>query len=92
VEREPRYRLGDPEPSDAALSDESGGHPRQPDLGEPPRADRVELNRRIAAGGSVLVYGEQGAMLACSQMVNIVRAPTRSSGPQVMDEARHNGF
>ena len=36
--------------------------------------DQVELNRRIAAWRlSVLVYGEQGAMLACSQMVNIVQ-------------------
>src|SRR5712691_10601725 len=32
-------------------------------------AERVELNRRITAWRlSVLVYGEQGAMLACSQL------------------------
>ena len=36
--------------------------------------DRVELNRRIAAWRlSVLVYGEQGALLGCSQMVYIVQ-------------------
>src|SRR5262245_21756126 len=36
-------------------------------------SDRVELNRRITAWRlSVLVYGEQGAMLACSQLVDIV--------------------
>src|SRR5260370_33730497 len=55
--------------------------------------DRVELNRRIAAWRlSVLVYGEQGAMLACSQMVNIVTGTDEKffQATQVMDEARHN--
>ena len=55
--------------------------------------DRVELNRRIAAWRlSVLVYGEQGAMLACSQMVNIVQGTDEKffQATQVMDEARHN--
>ena len=34
--------------------------------------DRVELNRRVAAWRlSGLVHGEQGAMVACSQMVDI---------------------
>src|SRR5688572_11193007 len=46
------------------------GSPIWDRLGE---AERVDLNRRIAAWRlSVLVYGEQGAMLACSQLVNIV--------------------
>lgn len=36
--------------------------------------DRVELNRRIAAWRlSVLLYGEQGALLACSQLVDQLR-------------------
>ena len=59
-------------------------------LGE---AERVELNRRIAAWRlSVLLYGEQGAMLACSQMVNIVTGADEKffQATQVVDEARHN--
>jgi hypothetical protein len=54
---------------------------------------RLELNRRIAAWRlSVLVYGEQGAMLACSQMVDLVTGPDEKffQATQVMDEARHN--
>ena len=56
-------------------------------------ADRVELNRRITAWRlSVLVYGEQGAMLACSQLVNIVTGTDEKffQATQVADEARHN--
>jgi hypothetical protein len=56
-------------------------------------ADRVELNRRITAWRlSVLVYGEQGAMLACSQLVDIVAGADQKffQATQVMDEARHN--
>ncbi len=59
-------------------------------LGE---AERVELNRRITAWRlSVLVYGEQGAMLACSQLVDIVSGTDQKffQATQVMDEARHN--
>jgi hypothetical protein len=59
-------------------------------LGE---AERVELNRRIAAWRlSVLLYGEQGAMLACSQLVNIVAGTDQKffQATQVADEARHN--
>ncbi len=54
---------------------------------------RVELNRRIAAWRlSVLVYGEQGAMLACSQMVDLVTGTDEKffQATQVVDEARHN--
>src|SRR5262245_18377432 len=54
--------------------------------------DRVELNRRMTAWRlSVLVYGEQGAMLACSQLVDIVagRYEKFFEATQVMDEARH---
>jgi ferritin-like protein len=59
-------------------------------LGE---ADRTELNRRITAWRlSVLLYGEQGAMLACSQLVDIVPGTDQKffQATQVMDEARHN--
>ena len=55
--------------------------------------ERVELNRRIAAWRlSVLLYGEQGALLACSQMVNIVAGADQKffQATQVVDEARHN--
>ena len=55
--------------------------------------ERVELNRRIAAWRlSVLLYGEQGAMLACSQMVDIVTGTDQKffQATQVVDEARHN--
>ena len=69
-------------------------HPRQPPLGASlGERDRVELNRRITAWRlSVLVYGEQGAMLACSQLVDIVPGTDEKffQATQVMDEARHN--
>jgi ferritin-like protein len=57
------------------------------------QGERVELNRRIAAWRlSVLLYGEQGAMLACSQLVNIVAGTDQKffQATQVADEARHN--
>ena len=66
------------------------GSPIWERLGE---RERVELNRRIAAWRlSVLVYGEQGAMLACSQLVDIVTGTDQKffQATQVMDEARHN--
>jgi len=66
------------------------GSPLWARLGE---RDRVELNRRIAAWRlSVLLYGEQGAMLACSQMVDIVTGTDQKffQATQVVDEARHN--
>src|SRR6266513_1215961 len=56
-------------------------------------AQRVELNRRIAAWRlSTLMYGEQGAMLACSQLVDVVEGADHKffQATQVMDEARHN--
>src|SRR5262249_60050999 len=55
--------------------------------------DRVALNRRVTAWRlSVLLYGEQGAMLACSQLVDIVPGADQKffQATQVMDEARHN--
>jgi hypothetical protein len=66
------------------------GSPMWDRLGE---QQRVELNRRIAAWRlSVLLYGEQGAMLACSQLVDIVDGADQKffQATQVMDEARHN--
>ncbi|MGH7390560.1 MAG: ferritin-like domain-containing protein [Candidatus Rokuibacteriota bacterium] len=83
-----------PEPDDGrTLADELvdiHGSPLWDRLGE---RDRVELNRRITAWRlSVLVYGEQGAMLACSQLVDIVPGADHKffQATQVMDEARHN--
>ena len=58
-----------------------------------PEADRVSLNRHIAAWRiSVLMHGEQGALLACSQMVDIVEGADAKffQATQVVDEARHN--
>lgn len=55
--------------------------------------ERVELNRRITAWRlSVLIYGEQGALLACSQLVDAVAGADQKffQATQVMDEARHN--
>ena len=55
--------------------------------------DRVALNRRIAAWRlCVLMYGEQGALLACSQLVDVVEGTDQKffQATQVMDEARHN--
>jgi hypothetical protein len=78
-----------PEPDDGrVLADELidiHGSPLWEKLGE--------LNRRITAWRlSVLVYGEQGAMLACSQLVDIVPGTDEKffQATQVMDEARHN--
>jgi hypothetical protein len=83
-----------PAPADGrVLSDELidiHGSPIWERLGE---RERVELNRRIAAWRlSVLLYGEQGAMLACSQLVDIVSGADQKffQATQVMDEARHN--
>jgi hypothetical protein len=55
--------------------------------------DKVALNRRIAAWRlGVLMYGEQGALLACSQLVNLVEGTDLKffQATQVVDEARHN--
>ena len=83
-----------PEPSDGrVLADELvdiHGSPLWDRLSE---KERVELNRRITAWRlSVLVYGEQGAMLACSQLVDTVAGTDAKffQATQVMDEARHN--
>lgn len=56
-------------------------------------AERLELNRHFSAWRiSQLMYGEQFAMLVCSQLVNIL--PTIDSkffmSTQVVDEARHS--
>ena len=83
-----------PEPSDGrVLADELVDIHDSPIWSRLSERDRVELNRRIAAWRlSVLVYGEQGAMLACSQMVDIVQGTDEKffQATQVMDEARHN--
>jgi ferritin-like protein len=83
-----------PEPDDGrVLADElvdGYGSPLWERLSE---RDRVELNRRMTAWRlSVLVYGEQGALLACSQLVDIVAGTDEKffQATQVMDEARHN--
>jgi hypothetical protein len=83
-----------PQPDDGrVLADELVdiyGSPMWERLGD---KERVLLNRRIAAWRlGVLMYGEQGALLACSQLVDLVRGTDLKffQATQVMDEARHN--
>jgi len=55
--------------------------------------ERGELNRRFASWRlGVLLYGEHGAMLLCSQLVECVSGPDAKffQATQVVDEARHN--
>jgi hypothetical protein len=55
--------------------------------------ERVELNRRLSAWRlSVLLHGEHGAMLVCSQLVETVAGADAKlfQATQVMDEARHS--
>jgi ferritin-like protein len=83
-----------PEPSDGrTLADELVDIHGSPIWAKMSEADRVELNRRITAWRlSVLVYGEQGALLACSQLVDVVTGTDEKffQATQVVDEARHN--
>src|SRR5438034_912377 len=83
-----------PQPADGrAIADELidiYGSPLWKRLSE---AERVELNRRVAAWRlSALMHGEQGALLACSQLVDIVQDADAKffQATQVVDEARHN--
>ena len=55
--------------------------------------DRAELNRRFTAWRmSLLLHGEHGAMLVCSQLVETVQGTDAKffQATQVVDEARHN--
>ncbi len=83
-----------PEPPDGRpLADELVDIHGSPLWARLPEAERVELNRRITAWRlSVLLYGEQGALLACSQLVDTVAGTDEKffQATQVMDEARHN--
>ncbi|MGH2650850.1 MAG: ferritin-like domain-containing protein [Actinomycetota bacterium] len=57
------------------------------------RAEQAELNRRFSAWRlSVLLYGEHGAMLVCSQLVETVSGTDAKyfQATQVVDEARHS--
>ena len=82
-----------PDPAGRILDDQLVDMYGSPLWERMPADVRVELNRRIAAWRlSALVYGEQGAMLTCSQMVDLVTGPDEKffQATQVMDEARHN--
>jgi len=83
-----------PEPSDGrTLADELVDIYGSPIWNKMSEKERVELNQRITAWRlSVLVYGEQGALLACSQLVDTVSGTDQKffQATQVMDEARHN--
>src|SRR5439155_1050174 len=79
-----------PQPADGrAIADELidiYGSPLWKRLSE---AERVELNRRVAAWRlSALMHGEQGALLACSQLVDIVQDADAKffQATQVVDE------
>jgi hypothetical protein len=66
------------------------GTPYWDALGE---RERVELNRRLANWRlGVLLYGEHGAMLVCSQLVETLSGADAKlfQATQVMDEARHS--
>jgi hypothetical protein len=66
------------------------GTPYWDALGE---RERVELNRRLASWRlGVLLYGEHGAMLVCSQLVETLSGADAKlfQATQVMDEARHS--
>ena len=55
--------------------------------------DKVELNRRSAAWRlTLLVHGEHGAMLVCSQLVECLKSQDQKlfQATQVVDEGRHN--
>jgi len=57
------------------------------------QAERGDLNRRFANWRlGVLLYGEHGAMLLCSQLVECVSGTDAKffQATQVVDEARHN--
>src|SRR6266581_2288114 len=83
-----------PEPDDGrTLADELVDIYGSPIWDKLSEKERVELNRRITAWRlSVLVYGEQGALLACSQLVDMVSGADQKffQATQVVDEARHN--
>ena len=70
-----------PEPDDGrTLADELVDIYGSPIWAKLSEKERVELNRRITAWRlSVLVYGEQGALLACSQLVNMVSGADQKS-------------
>jgi rubrerythrin len=56
-------------------------------------AERLELNHRVSRWRlSALVHGEHGAMLLCSQLVDVVHGQDAKlfQATQVVDEARHN--
>src|SRR5207249_11208689 len=81
-----------PEPDDGrTLADELVDIYGSPIWAKLSEKERVELNRRITAWRlSVLVYGEQGALLACSQLVHRVSGagPMFVQATQVQDAAR----
>jgi hypothetical protein len=82
-----------PDPNGRIIADELVDVYGSPLWDRLPEADRVALNRRIAAWRlSTLMYGEQGALLACSQLVDQVAGTDLKffQATQVVDEARHN--
>ncbi len=82
-----------PEPDDGRLLADELVEEGSPLLERLSEKERVELNRRLTAWRlGVLMYGEHGAMLACSQLVDVVSGIDQKlfQATQVADEARHN--
>ena len=82
------------DPADGVLADDLIDIYNTPHWDRLTREERAEFNRRFANWRlGVLLYGEHGAMLVCSQLVESVSGSDAKlfQATQVMDEARHNG-
>jgi hypothetical protein len=80
------------DPADGVLADDLIDIYNTPHWDRLSREERAEFNRRFANWRlGVLLYGEHGAMLVCSQLVESVSGSDAKlfQATQVMDEARH---
>ena len=80
------------DPADGVLADDLIDIYGTPHWDRLTREERAEFNRRFANWRlGVLLYGEHGAMLVCSQLVESVSGSDAKlfQATQVMDEARH---
>jgi hypothetical protein len=80
------------DPADGVLADDLIDIYNTPHWDRLTREERAEFNRRFANWRlGVLLYGEHGAMLVCSQLVESVSGSDAKlfQATQVMDEARH---
>jgi P-aminobenzoate N-oxygenase AurF len=80
------------DPDDGIIADELVDAFGTDYWGKLSKKQQVELNRRSAAWRlSLLMYGEHGAMIVCSQLVEMVASGDAKffQATQVMDETRH---